>query len=162
MFLANYSDGLTDLPLDGYIDRFLERDKVGSFLAVRPSQSSHVVAFDGDVVSGVCPINKAGLWINGGFFVFRSQIFDYMRDGEELVEQPFRRLIEAGQLIGHQYEGYWGCMDTFKDKQQLEDLYTRGEAPWEVWKSGKGRREGVVCQPWRPDKRKVAAGRNGH
>src|SRR5262245_35750205 len=93
VFLANYSDGLTDLALDGYVEHFLGRDKVGSFLAVRPSQSSHVVAFDGDVVSGVCPINKAGLWINGGFFVFRSEIFAYMRDGEELVEQPFRRLI---------------------------------------------------------------------
>jgi glucose-1-phosphate cytidylyltransferase len=137
VFLANYSDGLTDLPLGQYIDYFLARDKVGSFLAVSPSQSYHVVSFDGDIVSGVQPISKAGLWINGGFFVFRKEIFDYMRDGEELVEHPFERLIAAEQLIAYRYHGYWGCMDTFKDRQQLDDLFNRGDAPWEVWKHGK-------------------------
>src|SRR5439155_19301496 len=96
----------------------------------------HVVSADGDVVNGLQPITKAGIWINGGFFVFRKDIFDYMQDGEELVEQPFQRLIEQQQLVAYKYDGYWACMDTFKDKQQLEDLYTRGEAPWELWKSG--------------------------
>src|SRR5262249_44299019 len=137
VFLANYSDGLTDLPLPHYLAHFLGRDKIGSFLAVQPPMSSHVVAFDGDLVQEVKPIRKAGIWINGGFFVFRSEIFDYMESGEELVEEPFRRLIERGELIGYKYDGYWGCMDTFKEKQHLEDLYTRGEAPWEVWKPGK-------------------------
>jgi glucose-1-phosphate cytidylyltransferase len=137
MFLANYSDGLTNLPLPQYIEHFQVRDKVASFVSVRSPQSYHVVSFDGDVVTNVKPISKAGIWINGGFFVFKSQIFDYMRDGEELVEQPFQRLIEAGQLLAYKYEGYWGSMDTFKEKQHLEDLYSRGEAPWEVWKYGK-------------------------
>jgi glucose-1-phosphate cytidylyltransferase len=142
VFLANYSDGLTDLPLPGYIDHFLSRDRVASFLAVCPPYTSHFVSFDGDVVSGVQPVREAGLWINGGFFVFRKEIFRYMRDGEELVEQPFARLIEGGQLLGHRYHGYWSCMDTFKDRQQLDELYTRGEAPWEVWKPGKDRSQG--------------------
>lgn len=143
-FLANYSDGLTDLPLPEYVDHFLRRDKIGTFLSVKPPQSYHVVSFDGDVVSGVCPIGKAGLWINGGFFVFRSEIFDHLEHGEELVEQPFQRLIEKRQLVAHKYEGYWGCMDTFKDKQVLEDLYARGEAPWEVWKAVKASSNGDV------------------
>jgi glucose-1-phosphate cytidylyltransferase len=137
MFLANYSDGLTDLPLPEYIDHFLQRDKIGSFLAISPSQSYHVVSTDGDLASGITPLSKMGLLINGGFFAFRNEIFDYLRDGEELVEQPFQRLILEKQLIAYQYEGYWACMDTFKERQQLEDLYTRGEAPWEVWKSSK-------------------------
>jgi glucose-1-phosphate cytidylyltransferase len=138
-FLANYSDGLTDLPLPEYIDQFMERDKVGSFLAVPPPYSSHVVSFDKDVVEGVCPISKAGMWINGGFFVFKKAIFDYMREGEELVEEPFERLINEGQLIGYKYPlpGYWTCMDTFKDRQQLDELCNKGTAPWEVWKSKK-------------------------
>jgi glucose-1-phosphate cytidylyltransferase len=140
VFLANYSDGLTDLPLDEYIDHFQRRDKVGSFLSVRPPQSYHIVSFDGDVVNGVCPISKAGVWINGGFFVFRSDIFQYMKPGEELVEQPFQRLIQQQQLIAYKYEGYWSCMDTFKDKQQLEDVYTRGEALWEVWTAAQRQR----------------------
>jgi glucose-1-phosphate cytidylyltransferase len=134
VFLVNYSDGLTDLSLPGYVDNFLRRDKVGCFLAVSPPYSSHLVSFDDDIVRGVCPINKAGLYINGGYFIFRSAIFQYMRDGEGLVEQPFERLIREGQLIGCKYEGYWSCMDTFKDHQQLDDVYNRGEAPWEVWK----------------------------
>ena len=134
-FLANYGDGLTDLPLPAYIDHFRRRKKVGSFLAVTPSQSYHVVSTNGDIACGIQPFAKTGILINGGFFVFRTGIFDYLRDREELVEQPFQRLIEEQQLIAYKYQGYWACMDTFKDKQQLEDLYTRGEAPWEVWKS---------------------------
>jgi glucose-1-phosphate cytidylyltransferase len=145
VFLANYSDGLTDLPLPEYIDHFLRRDKVGSFLAVRPNQSYHVVSFDGDVVKGVHSISEAGIWINGGFFIFRSNIFNYLHAGEELVEQPFERLIREEQLIAHKYDGYWACMDTFKDRQQLEDVYTRGEAPWEVWKHTKREQDEA---PW--------------
>jgi glucose-1-phosphate cytidylyltransferase len=163
VFLANYSDGLTDLALPGYIDSFLSRDKVGSFLAVRPNQTSHVVSFgsnDGEVVSGVCPISKAGLWINGGFFVFRSEIFEYMEEGEELVEGPFRRLIEEEQLIGHKYDGYWACMDTFKDRQQLDDLYTRGEAPWEVWRSAKKDRDEDLSEECRRAKRRPVLSRH--
>ena len=60
-----------------------------------------------------------------------------MEAGEDLVEQPFQRLIQDEQLIAFKYDGYWNCMDTFKDRQQLDELYTRGEAPWEVWKSAK-------------------------
>lgn len=137
MFLANYSDGLTDQPLPEHIAHFEKRKKVGSFLAVPPPQSYHVVSFEGDEVKGIAPINQAGIWINGGFFVFRSEIFDYLKEGEELVDQPFKRLIQKNQLLAHPYEGFFACMDTFKDKQRLEDLYTSGNAPWEVWKAGK-------------------------
>ena len=135
MFLANYSDGVTDLPLASYIEHFTARDKVGSFLAVTPSHSCHVVSVDGDVAKGIQPITKSGLLINGGFFAFREEIFDYMQEGEELVEEPFQRLIRQEQLIAYKYDGYWACMDTFKDRQQLDDLFSRGCAPWEVWKT---------------------------
>ncbi len=133
-FLANYSDGLSDLPLDVYVDHFLDRGKVASFLAVTPSQSYHVVSVDGDMASSIAPIGRSGLLINGGYFAFRSEIFDYIHPGEELVEQPFQRLIREEQLIAYRSDAYWACMDTFKDRQQLEDLYTKGKAPWEVWK----------------------------
>ena len=161
MFLANYSDGLTDLPLPDYIDHFLKRDKVGSFLAVTPSQSYHVVSLDGDLASGISPMGKTGLLINGGYFAFRSDIFEYMRDGEELVEQPFQRLIEGGQLLAYKYDGYWSCMDTFKDRQQLEDLYTRGNAPWELWKRANGQSEAVTWEDWKASKKKKAVVHNG-
>ncbi len=71
--------------------------------------------------------------MNGGFMVLKQEIFSYMRDGEELVEEPFRRLIGAGRLMAYPHDGYWACMDTFKEKQDLEDMFGRGGAPWAVW-----------------------------
>jgi glucose-1-phosphate cytidylyltransferase len=72
----------------------------------------------------------ANLWINGGFFILRKEIFDYMHEGDELVEAPFKRLIEADQLMAFRHEGFWRPMDTLKDKQVLEDLVDKGTMPW--------------------------------
>ncbi len=131
MFLANYSDGLADVDLPAMIAAFKESGKVGCFLAVRPSFSLHFVDIDASGgVNRVMPSEGTGLWINGGFFIFRPELFDYMRDGEELVEAPFQRLIEAGQLLAFKHEGFWRPMDTLKDKEVLEDLVERGEMPW--------------------------------
>ncbi len=134
-FMCNYSDGLTDLPLDGYVARFEESDSVAQFLAVEPPLSYHRVETDdaGRVV-GIRPVRGSGFWINGGYFVFRSTIFDYIEEGEELVVEPFRRLMEAGKLDAHMYTGFWAPMDTFKDKQRLDDLWATGRAPWQVWR----------------------------
>jgi glucose-1-phosphate cytidylyltransferase len=76
----------------------------------------------------------ANLWVNGGFFVFRPEIFDYMREGEELVEAPFQRLIETDELLCFKHEGFWRPMDTLKDKQVLEDLVEQGNMPWRISK----------------------------
>lgn len=135
VFLANYSDGLTDLPLDVQIEHFYREKKVASFLCVRPNLSSHFIslALNGKV-QAIRDVSQADLRINGGYFVFHRDIFTFMRDGEELLHEPFQRLLEKEQLIAYRYDGFWGCMDTFKDKQYLEELYTRGDAPWELWK----------------------------
>jgi glucose-1-phosphate cytidylyltransferase len=154
VFLANYSDGLTDLPLDEYVDHFRGHGKIASFLAVRPPYSSHIIGFDGDTVNSVRPISGSGLLINGGFFIFRKDVFRYMREGEELVEQPFERLIQDRQLAAYRYGGYWTCMDTFKDRQQLEEIYGQGNAPWEVWKASQN---GAVSGG-----NAGAVGKNGH
>ncbi|HWZ99326.1 MAG TPA: sugar phosphate nucleotidyltransferase [Candidatus Dormibacteraeota bacterium] len=141
-FLANYSDGLTDLPLPQQLDHFHKNGKIASFLAVRPNLSYHMVSLqegDANIVSGINAINNGTVRINGGFFIFKKNIFDYMRDKEELVDGPFQRLIDEKQLIGYPYDGFWASMDTFKDKQQLESLWGSGGAPWEVWKSNRGR-----------------------
>ena len=76
-------------------------------------------------------MSSIDLWCNGGFFVLRRQIFDYVRDGEELVEAPFRRLIAEGKLWTYRHTGFWRCMDTFKDWTALDDLYAEGSRPWE-------------------------------
>lgn len=135
LFLANYSDGLTDLHLPSMIDCCAARSKCGAFVSVKPSHSFHVVTTAEDsLVTSISSAARSGIWINGGYFIFKGEIFDYIRDGEELVEQPFERLIEKKELLGYKHEGFWAALDTFKDKQRLDDLYARGDAPWEVWK----------------------------
>ncbi len=136
IFLANYADGLTDLPLDKLIDYFRRQNKVACFVGVRPTASFHIASIEPDgVVRDIEHIAKSGSRVNGGFFVLRREIFSYIQEGEELVEQPFQRLIAEKQLIAYPYDGFWACMDTFKEKQQLEELYSRGRAPWEVWRT---------------------------
>lgn len=135
VFLANYSDGLSDLPLPKMIEHFQKKGKIASFLAYQPTKSFHVVTMDqDDSVGSISHIGQSGLWINGGFFIFKKEIFDYIKPGEELVEEPFQRLIEQNELVSYPYDGFWATMDTFKEKQFLDDLYSKGNAPWEVWK----------------------------
>jgi glucose-1-phosphate cytidylyltransferase len=141
IFLANYTDGLTDLPLPDHIHKFTASSSVASFVCVKPSQTFHVASVNGDLVQGFEHVTKTAIRMNGGYFVFRREVFRYIRDGEELVEEPFQRLIAEKKLMGYTYDGFWACMDTFKEKQQLEDLYTRGQAPWEVWKSSTNDKE---------------------
>jgi glucose-1-phosphate cytidylyltransferase len=134
-FLANYSDGLTDLPLPAQLDHFRKMNKVGSFVSVNPRLSYHVVSADEkDLVESIQDLSKTSLRINGGYFIFKREIFDYIHPGEELVHEPFQRLIKEQQLVGYKYDGFWAAMDTFKDKQVLDELYAQGKAPWEVWK----------------------------
>jgi glucose-1-phosphate cytidylyltransferase len=133
-FLANYADALTDFDLDRYIAKVTARDKIASFVAVHSPQSFHITAIDDEeLCTGVTPVGDADIWINGGFFVLRQDIFSYMRSGEDLVNEPFARLIEERQLLGHRHRGFWHAMDTFKDRQALEERHERGDAPWLVW-----------------------------
>ena len=136
MFLANYSDGLSDLPLPQQIDDMRSQGKVASFLCVRPNLSYHVVSTQpgSSLVSDIHPIDNGDIRVNGGYFVFRKEIFEYLGEGEELVEAPFHRLLREQQLIGYQYDGFWASMDTFKDRQQLERLQAGSGAPWELWR----------------------------
>ena len=134
MFMANYADGLSDLNLDDYLSYFRHQDKIASFLSVRPSQSFHRVAYDGSgIVQDISPIDDGDFWINGGYFIFRREIFDYMNEGEELVVEPFQRLIAQRQLVTYRNPGFWACMDTFKEKKMFDDMYARGDMPWMVW-----------------------------
>ena len=134
IFLANYTDGLTDFPLPTLIEEFKARKAVGMFLCVRPNYSVHFVqrGADGRVLA-VNDVVKANAWINGGYFVFSGEIFDYIRPGEELVEQPFKRLIDEGRLFGFEYSGFWRSLDTFKDLQALTNLLDSVRSPLQLW-----------------------------
>jgi glucose-1-phosphate cytidylyltransferase len=134
-FLANYADGLTDLDLGSHIESFKSKNVVASFLAVRTSQSFHCVhSNDAGMVDSFGQLSESEFWINAGFFCFRPEIFDYIHEGEELVEQPFQRLISRRQLHVNRYKGFWQQMDTLKDKITYDRMEARGNCPWMLWR----------------------------
>ena len=136
MFLANYGDGLSDVSLPAMIETFQQSNAVASLLLVQPTASFDLVhvnpGSEASLVREIRPLTQSDIWINGGFFVMRKEIFSYMQPGEELVREPLQRLIEKKALLAYKCTGFWQCMDTFKDKQHLEEL-NQGNAPWKVW-----------------------------
>lgn len=131
IFLATYGDGLTDAPLPEMIETLTASDNVGLFLASHPTYKFHIVAFDDShQVQEMHDVTTSGLWLNAGYFVFRQELLDHIQDGEDLVEEPFQRLIAAGRLAAYPYDGFWAPMDTLKDKHELESLLDSGHAPW--------------------------------
>ncbi|WEK48982.1 MAG: sugar phosphate nucleotidyltransferase [Candidatus Kaistia colombiensis] len=140
IFLANYSDGLSDVDLSDMIQCFRASGKLACFLAVRPHLSFHFADIEPNgSLKGFRTADRSDLWINGGFFLFRPGIFDFIRPGEELVLEPFARLIEADALMAYKHEGFWRAMDTLKDRQILEDLVEGGTMPWRLAGANAGR-----------------------
>ena len=130
-FLANYSDQLSDLPLDEYVNKARGMGTIGNFISVKPQQSFHNVETDeeGRVIR-LLPAAETGYWINGGYFLFRREIFDYIESGEELVLQPFARLAKENALWTQRHDGFWRAMDTFKDKIAFDRMDSAGDRPW--------------------------------
>ena len=134
VFLANYADGLTDCSLPEQLSHFERHDKVASFLCVKPNLSYHfVMASDGGVVTDFRDLAQSGIRVNGGFFIFKQEIFKYLHEGEELVLEPFQRLAQARQLLAYNHDGFWQAVDTAKDKKRVDDLFEGGHPPWVVW-----------------------------
>lgn len=134
MFLANYADVFTNASLPDMIDRFTASNAVVSLLAVPPQSSHHVVdiAEDG-LITQITPVRDLRQWENGGYFVLRPEIFDYLNEGEDLVGDALIRLIPRGRVLAYPYKGYWSPADTVKERAQLEEMYHRGHCPWMVW-----------------------------
>lgn len=137
-FLANYTDGLSDLNLDLLIDQHIENGSTATFVSVSPTQSFHAVSTDEQGrVYDISAIANSDVWMNGGYFVLSNDIFDYIHPDEELVEAPFSRLIAESRLSSFRFNGFWSCMDTYKEMNMLHDLYEKGERPWAVWEDNR-------------------------
>ena len=135
MFMANYADVLTNAPLPDIIGRFERSDAVASLLAVPPQSSHHVVEIGEDgLISQVTPMRDLRQWENGGYFVLRPEIFDYLSEGEDLVEDAImRRLVPRRKVVAYPYKGYWSPADTVKERAQLDEMYHQGNCPWMIW-----------------------------
>jgi glucose-1-phosphate cytidylyltransferase len=136
IFLANYGDVLTDAPLNDLIEEFSKTDAVGQLLAVKPQDSFHVVDIEGDAnITGLTAVADMAMRINGGYFVLRQGIFDYLNEGEDLVMDACIRAAKAGRMRAAQYDGFWAPMDTLKERTALEAQYRRGDSPWALWQA---------------------------
>ena len=135
MFMANYADGLSDLDLDKHIAQAREHGKVAQLLSVPAPTAFHIIRTNDEAqVTNIEVVGQSDVRVNGGFFVFRREIFEYIEPGEDLVSEPFQRLMAKGELVAQPFDGFWQNMDTFKDKQRFDSLLESGDAPWQVWK----------------------------
>lgn len=134
IFMANYTDALSDLPLPGYIDQFKQSGAVASMIIVQPPQTFHSVKSDEKgLVTGFELISEADIWINAGYMIMRKSIFDYIEEGEDLNNEPFHRLLEQRKLLSYKYSGFWKPMDTYKDKKEFDGMSDANNRPWQVW-----------------------------
>ena len=147
MFLANYGDVLTDAPMDRIIQQVAASDAVGSILAVKPQDSFHVLDIDGSSrITNLTPVAEMSMRINGGYFVLRQDIFDYLNEGEDLVMDACVRAAKDGRMLAISYDGFWAPMDTLKERSALERRYFTGDSPWMLW-NGKGTHEDSPPMP---------------
>ena len=133
-FCATYADGVADVDLEALLGFHRSHGALATVTVVRPHLQWGVVELDGNGrVEGFVEKPRSEHWINGGFFCFEPGALDYLAADSVLEREPLERLAADGQLRAHRHEGFWDCMDTYKDAVVLNDLWVSGDAPWRVW-----------------------------
>jgi glucose-1-phosphate cytidylyltransferase len=134
-FMLTYGDGVSDINLYELLSFHQRHGRLATITAVRPPARFGTMVFDGERVIDFKekPQTQEG-WINGGFFVFEPEVLDYI-DGDDTVleAEPLERLAQDRELMAFQYDGFWQCMDTLRDRNRLEALWETGNPPWKVW-----------------------------
>ena len=133
-FCATYADGVADIDLEALVRFHRAHGDLATLTVVRPRTQFGVAELspDGRVVAFE---EKPRLehWVNGGFFCFEPEFLGHLDDASVLEDAPLRRVASAGHLHAFRHAGFWDCLDTYKDAVMLNDLWSRGEAPWAVW-----------------------------
>ena len=134
-FCATYGDGLSDVNINNLISFHKEKKSLATLTASHPPGRFGVLNLSGDYVSEFHEkLVMKSSWINGGFFVFEPEIFDYLQDDSTVLERtPLEDLAKEQKLTAFKHDGFWHPMDTLRDKRQLEDLWKTGKAPWKIW-----------------------------
>ena len=137
-FMLTYGDGVSDIDINKLVEFHKAHGKIGTMTSVQPEGRFGALVFDkmNSVNSFIEKPKGDGSWINAGFFVFEPEFFDYIKGGDSTILEraPFEDLAKDGELYTYKHEGFWKCMDTLRDKMQLQDLYENGNAPWISWK----------------------------
>jgi glucose-1-phosphate cytidylyltransferase len=133
-FALTYADGVADVDLGTALDFHRRRGRAATVTLVRPrSQWGVALLGDDDRVTGFEEKPRMDKWINGGFFFLEPRALSYLASDSVLEREPLEHLAADGELAGYRHEGFWDCMDTYKDAVLLNDLWKRDEAPWRVW-----------------------------
>lgn len=135
-FMLTYGDGVSNIDIKKLLDFHKSHKKIATVAAVRPVARFGMIELNGDKVKKFKEkLQTAEGWINGGFFVFEPEIFDYLKSDKTVLEaEPLEKLAREGELMAFKHEGFWGCMDTLRDKQALAALWASGKSPWKIWK----------------------------
>jgi glucose-1-phosphate cytidylyltransferase len=133
-FCATYADGVADVDLQALLREHQSRGSRATMTVVRPELQFGVAELNGDdVVRGFIEKPRSERWINGGFFCFEASVLELLREDSVLEREPLEQLAAAGELRAFRHEGFWDCMDTYKDAVLLNDLWSAGQAPWKLW-----------------------------
>lgn len=133
-FMLTYGDGVADINIGKVLEFHKKMDKIGVLSAVHPPSRFGVIEHDGQsLVRGFKEKPYLDGLINGGFFVFKREFFNYLNEGSVLEKEPLGKLTQENQLATYVHPGFWKCMDTFKDARELNHLWNNGEAPWKIW-----------------------------
>jgi glucose-1-phosphate cytidylyltransferase len=132
-FCATYADGVADIDLDRLLEFHREQGALATVTVVRPHLQWGVAELRGDAVTGFVEKPRSEHWINGGFFCFEPGALRYIGEKSVLEREPLEHLAGDGQLRAFRHEGFWDCMDTYKDAVVLNDLWSAGRAAWRIW-----------------------------
>ena len=134
-FMLTYGDGLCDLDLCKALEFHRQHGRIATVTAVRPPSRFGGLTFDGDLVKEFSEKPQIGEgWINGGFLVLQPAVFDYIKgDDTSLEADTLEQLAAEGQLAAYRHQSFWHCMDTLRDKRQLETMWREGRPAWKVW-----------------------------
>ncbi len=132
-FCATYADGVADVDLGALLEFHQDHGGLATVTVVRPDLQWGVAELRGDEVTGFVEKPRSEHWINGGFLCFEPGVLDYLGSDSVLEREPLSRLAADGELRAFRHEGFWDCMDTYKDAVVLNDLWAAGRAPWRIW-----------------------------
>ena len=136
-FFVTYGDAVSDINMDTLLDFYKKEEKVATITCVKPLSQFGLINIDNNnVVTEFKEKPALDQWVNGGFFVFNKEIFNYFREGDILERETFERVAKKQEIAAYKFTGFWQCMDTYKDIIFLNNLWNSNKCPWKIWDNG--------------------------